>query len=240
MTPTAAQRAAGAGRWLRDLRRAFDARALRERALLAAAGAAAVFMLCDALWLAPALRAWNSAQAQRQAADTQAAALQTAARRVAEQQAARQRGLQAELDALRLRVRGSQAWMRDFEATLVGPERMLPLLEQMLARHGQVRVRALKSLGHTDLLAGTGGADAPARAASRAPTTAAPPALYRHGIELTLEGSFGDLMNYVAALEATPQRLLWGAMSFRVEQHPRAVLTLQLYTLSRERHWIEI
>jgi len=229
---------------LRAQRRAFDARAPRERLLLAAAGVAAVFMLADALWLSPALTRWNAAQAQRKAAHTQGTQLQQASQQAMAAQIAQAAQMRAELGAARQRVREGEASLRDFQSTLVEPDRMLPLLEQMLARHGQVRVRALRSLGHNDLLAASPpppAAAAPAAAASAAAGQGgALPSLYRHGVELTLEGSFADLMGYVSALEALPQRLLWGGMSFRVEQHPRAVLTLQLYTLSTARHWIEI
>jgi MSHA biogenesis protein MshJ len=225
-------------------RRAFDARAPRERLLLAAAGVAAVFMLADALWLSPALTRWNTAQAQRKAALTQGTQLQQASQQALAAQVAQVAQLRAELSAARQRVREGEASLREFESTLVEPDRMLPLLEQMLARHGQVRVRALKSLGRNDLLAAAPAPAAPAAPAAAASAAAgrggALPSLYRHGVELTLEGNFADLMGYVSALEAQPQRLLWGGMSFRVEQHPRAVLTLQLYTLSTARHWIEI
>jgi MSHA biogenesis protein MshJ len=75
-----------------------------------------------------------------------------------------------------------------------------------------------------------------------APATAEGPAvsLYRHGVQLTVEGSFADLMAYVQALEAMPQRVLWGSVGFKVEQYPKAALTLQLYTISRDRVWLEI
>jgi MSHA biogenesis protein MshJ len=41
-------------------------------------------------------------------------------------------------------------------------------------------------------------------------------------------------------MEALPQRVLWGSVSLKVEQHPKSVLTLRVYTISRERHWLEI
>ena len=144
--------------------------------------------------------------------------------------------MQAELAQLRHRLQDGEAAMHEIEANLVGPDRMLALLEQMLDGHGQLRVREMKSLPRTDLVA---------EAASKVPGPAgsAPaerPALYRHGIELTLEGSFADLVRYLEALENMPQRLLWGAMQLKVEQHPKALLTLRVYTLSLDRHWLEI
>jgi MSHA biogenesis protein MshJ len=55
-----------------------------------------------------------------------------------------------------------------------------------------------------------------------------------------LEGGYADLLSYLRALEALPQRVLWGSVNLKVEQHPKSVLTLRVYTISRERHWLEI
>jgi MSHA biogenesis protein MshJ len=79
-------------------------------------------------------------------------------------------------------------------------------------------------------------ASAPADAAQQP----AGPVLYRHGVELTVDGSYADLLTYLKALEAMPQRVLWGGVQLKVEQHPKATLTLRLYTLSLSRTWLEI
>ena len=89
-----------------------------------------------------------------------------------------------------------------------------------------------------------GGAHAAALADPTRPPSAAAndsrPSLYRHGVELVLEGGYADLLSYLRAGEALPQRVLWGSVSLKVEQHPKSVLTLRVYTISRERHWLEI
>jgi MSHA biogenesis protein MshJ len=66
------------------------------------------------------------------------------------------------------------------------------------------------------------------------------PAIYRHGVELSVEGSYADLLSYLQALEALPQQLLWGSLELKVEQYPHVVLTLRLYTLSLESAWVEL
>jgi MSHA biogenesis protein MshJ len=215
-------------------RRAFDGRTARERLLLGAAVLAAIFMLADALWLTPALRGWQAARGElRQARAQQAAGLADAARLQTEQ-AAQLQSLRAELASWRQRVRDADGALRERGSALVGPDRMLPLLEQLLGRHARVRVRAMQSLPRTDLL------EAQPTATSTAGTGAALPSLYRHGVELTLEGSYADLVAWLRALEASPQRLLWGSLQFKVEQHPTSVLTLRVYTLSLDGHWLEI
>ena len=70
----------------------------------------------------------------------------------------------------------------------------------------------------------------------------APPAfdLYRHGVELKLEGSFTELHAYLSALERQEKRLLWGALRFEVQEHPRSRLTLLIYTLSTDKAWLTL
>ena len=241
-------RATPVARW-RTLQRRFDQRPQRERLLMIAAAAALVLMLADALWLAPALKDFRAARGQQVLAQTALQGLQADAARLADQGSRQAQARQAELAGWRQRVREGEAALRQHEATLVGPDRMIGLLEHLLARHGEVRVRAMRSLGRSDLLAPTGSTEpgaaaaAPVTAAAAASATdlqARPPSLYRHGVELVLEGGYGDLLSYLQAMEALPQRVLWGSVSLKVEQHPRSVLTLRVYTISRERHWLEL
>lgn len=228
--------------WLRR----FDQRPQRERVLMAAAAAAFVFMCVDALWFGAAFKSWQVARQQQQVARATLSRLEVEAGRRHADHGTLLRQQQAELALWRQRVREGEDSLRSFEASLVGPDQMLGLLEQMLARHGQVRLRSMQSLGRSDLLPADA-APQPAAvtasgAAGRPQATAAPAGagLYRHGVELTLEGGFADLLSYLQALEAMPERLLWGQVSFKVEQYPRATLTLRVHTISRDRHWLEI
>lgn len=245
--------AAPLARW-RTLQRHFDQRVPRERLLLIAAAAALTLMLADSLWLGPALKAFRAARSQQVAAQTALQGLQAEVARLADQGSEQARARQSELTGWRQRVREGEAALRQHEDSLVGPDRMIGLLEHLLARHGEVRVRAMRSLGRSDLLAPAGSADSgagagataaaaiaasPAGGASAAASTSRP-SLYRHGVELVLEGGYADLLSYLQAMEALPQRVLWGSVSLKVEQHPKSVLTLRVYTISRERHWLEI
>ena len=259
----AVPQALAALRW-RSLKRHFDQRSLRERLLLIAAAAGAALMLADAMWLTPAWLAYKAAQQQRSAAQLSLGSLQDSLPQVQARVAALAQARAAELTHWRQRVREGDSQLREHESALVGSERMLELLEQLLARHGEVRVRAMRSLGRSDLLAGAsaeqGVADltaATSNSATSAGATAATtatlavgqaaaspavstPTLYRHGVELELEGGFNELLAYLQAMEALPQRVLWGSVSLKVQQHPRSLLTLRVYTLSRDKHWLEI
>ena len=234
-------------RW-RALQRRFDQRNGRERALLIAAAIALMLLAADALWLSPALTAFKAARAQQLQVQRALTGLQADTQQLQARGSSQARAQQAELAQWRQRVRDGDSALRRHEDALVGPDRMVELLEHWLARHGEVRVRAMRSLGRSDLLGAAAPAPTPAVSATNATNAAPPvrsadtttPTLYRHGVELELEGGFADLLGYLQAMESLPQRVLWGGVHLKVEQHPRSVLTLRVYTLSRDRHWLEI
>ena len=245
-----------------QLRRAFDARLRRERLLLIGAGIAVVWMLADNLWLTPAYKQWSAVQARRNAAVAAVKQLnsdlqrQSADSRNAEQQ------LRADVVQLRKRVGEGDAALRAFGATLVSAPEMVPILGRLLDKVGGLRLRSMQSLGRVEVgpattglvAASTPGATAATPAAAVVKPSSATPtstpnalpdpsrtaALYRHGVELTIEGSYADVVTYLLAVEAMPQHILWGSLQLKVEQHPKVVVTLHLYTLSQDRNWLEI
>ena len=83
------------------------------------------------------------------------------------------------------------------------------------------------------------GAKAPAKEAQDKPAERVFD-LYRHGVEIRLEGSYDDLQVYMAQLEKLPQRLLWGELVYRVIDYPRAEIRLTLYSLSPDKAWLAL
>lgn len=218
------------------LQRAFDGRAQRERLLLIGAGVAVVWMLADSLWLTPAFKEWTSAGARHTSASAALRRLNDeVALRGSEARNAEQHLLE-EVTQWRARVSQTDAALREFGGSLVGAAEMVPVLDRLLAQAGGLRLRSMQSLGRSEVGAP---AATPATAATPAEAKAAG-TLYRHGVELNVEGSYADVLAYVQAIEAMPQRVLWGGMQLKVEQHPKVVLTLRLYTLSPDRSWLEI
>ncbi len=64
--------------------------------------------------------------------------------------------------------------------------------------------------------------------------------LYKHGVEIRLEGSYADLYAWMSQLESAQRKLLWGDVRFTVVEHPRSVLSLTVYTLSTDKAWLAI
>ena len=105
------------------------------------------------------------------------------------------------------------------------PERMREVLAEMLERNRRLALVDLKTLPVAPLAA------APAGPGGN-------PGLFRHGIELTVSGSYADLYEYLRTLERMPTQLYWGNVDLAVAEYPSVTLKLTLYTVSFDRAWL--
>lgn len=158
--------------------------------------------------------------------------------------------------ALRQALRAAQA-LRDHQlesldretAALIDPQRMQQVLQDLLQQRPGLRLLALESFSAPLELPKPPAADGQPAAASATADSAppAPPVLYRHGMRLTLEGSYFELRDYLQGIEAQSlaaggRRLFWERLDYQVgEAGPgQAKITLELYTLSREAGWVGV
>ena len=73
----------------------------------------------------------------------------------------------------------------------------------------------------------------PSSGAPTATTTLAPvPALYRHGIEITVQGNFLTLMPYLQQLQRETDGIFWSGAKLDVVGYPDVTLKMTIYTLS--------
>lgn len=142
-------------------------------------------------------------------------------------------GLKAELQALVGERDELDKQLQALSASLVRPENMNALLDGLLKRNAGLRLLSLKTLAPQSILT-------PVKAEGDKKPVERVFDLYRHGVEIRLEGRYTDLQAYLGQLEKLPQRLLWGSLNYRVVEHPRAEMTLVVYTLSPERAWLAL
>lgn len=64
--------------------------------------------------------------------------------------------------------------------------------------------------------------------------------VYRHTLELTVQGDFFSTLDYLKALETLPWRVHWDSINYRVDQYPMAETRIQVYTLSFEKDWLGV
>lgn len=215
----------------------FLARPRRERAILAFAllfgGGFLLFNFgIDAAW-----QKTRAAQAETLAAHTellQQKAQLVAVQAVADPDTANRRRLAQLKDAMNT----VNTRLSSFEQGMVSPTRMRGFLEDLLARNRGVELLELKTLPPETV--GSPAKNTPSASQATPDATVPPPAdgIWQHGIELRLAGSYFDLMNYLASLEAMPQRLMWNRLELKTTIYPRNEMVLRVYTLSLDKDWL--
>ncbi len=104
---------------------------------------------------------------------------------------------------------------------LIQAHEMPEVLEALLSRSANLHMVALTSLAPEPLMAGEQRIN-----------------LFKHGIRLKLEGGYFDVYQYLKALEALPRHFYWKQFDYQVQEHPRAVVEMEIYTLSTSKDFI--
>jgi MSHA biogenesis protein MshJ len=214
-----------------------DGLSLRERALIFFAVAFLVVFLIDSLVLEPLL-------AKQKILSTQVVQQQEKMKEIQAQIASLLQAKQADANSpqreririLRQQIAEGDAYLKGRRDKLVPPEKMAQLLEQVLNKNGRLQLVALNTLPVSLLIEPS--ADAVAAQVSAA--AGLEPQIFKHGVQITVRGSYADLLQYLSSLEKLPTQMFWGAAKLDVVQHPTAELTLTLYTLSLDKTWLQI
>lgn len=228
---------------LLELMARVDALTLRERGMLFAAAAALIVFVGHSVVLGPIYREHD---ALREQISQQHNNLMGLDGEIAAMLQAYQVDPDAQARSKLAQIRQESAALGDsllaMEHGLVPPERMAPLVDTILRANARLKLVSMRTLPAESMsaLGGQAGGGEPAPTPAAAAGAPVPVLLYRHGVEVTVRGSYLDMVDYMGALEAMPTRLFWGRAQLEVEEYPAARLTLTLYTLSLDRKWMKL
>jgi MSHA biogenesis protein MshJ len=219
-------------KYLLRLSTKIDSMTLRERCILFVGAAGSIIFLMFYLFLNPTYarqKALLTSMAQQRdvLAGVEAEIAQTMLAHTIDPDAADR----ARFERLKTESQQLSSSLMAMQQGMVPPERMSGLLEQILRAHGGLRLASLRTLPD----------EQPAAAAAK-PGDAAPPPrlLHRHGVQIVLQGSYPDMVAYMAALEAMQGKIFWGSAAMKVDTYPNATLTLDVYTISLEKKWLAL
>ncbi|MEJ7807869.1 MAG: hypothetical protein WKG03_18355 [Telluria sp.] len=209
-----------------------DSLTLRERSVVFVAAAGLVIFAVFYFFLNPTYAKQKAtlltmSQQRDQLAGVEAEIAQTMLAHTVDPDAAER----ARLLQVRTEAQTMSSALMAMQRGMVPPERMTGLLEQILRAHRSLRLQSLRTLPD----------EAPVVAPLKAGEAAPPPQLlHRHGVELVLQGSYPDMVAYMAALEAMQGQIFWGSAAMKVDTHPHATLTLVVYTISLDKKWLKL
>ncbi len=221
-----------------------DGASLRERTMAFAASAVVLIAVLNALLIEPQL-------VKQRRLSTEVAARQGEMRSMQEKlqalalarQADPDRDIRRQLDALKLKVSETEAKLLEEQRKFAPPEQVGVLLGEMLSRNRKLQLVDLRSLPVASFAGSAAEAD---KAAAQKPVPAKPAApagpgqIYRHGVEITLSGSYLDLLAYLRDLEKLPNQLYWGRLELAAATYPQVTIKLSVYTLSLNLAWLVV
>lgn len=209
-----------------QLKTKFEALQLRERALLVGALIALVYLVWDFLLLQPLAEANKIAEAKERiasqnivASEAELSVMQSLSGRDPHAQ------LKQELQQLQEKKAQLDADLESLSAGLVRAEKLPQILHQVLASTGKMQLLSMSTMPvQTIDLQDKNQADATAE------TTQAQ--LYKHGLQVKLQGSYRQTYEFLQALEVNAKQFYWEAFAFEVQEYPQALVTLRLFTLA--------
>ena len=131
------------------------------------------------------------------------------------------------LAAQESRLAGLNAELETRGRSLVPPERMVQVLKDVVRGQPGIRIVGFKTLSPRPV---------PLPGAAEG----SPPGFYRHGFEITVSGSYSELVAYLERLEALPWHLNWIEATLDAADRPDLKLTLIVHTLSLEEAWLRV
>ena len=208
----------------------FDAMSLRERLLLSAAALAALLMIWTMAVLDPIkarenfLKSEMTTLQETLAATTQSIESNGASNPVSLALATENK-LQDELKRI-------DEQLVSKSGGLVPPEHMVQVIHDVLDRQHGVKLVSLHNKPVTPLVQ-------PALAAPASQQPVEPESgPYVHPVELIVEGSYLDVLDYLRALERLDWHFHWKALELNTTEYPVNRVRIELSTLSLDREWI--
>jgi MSHA biogenesis protein MshJ len=206
----------------------FDAMSIRERALILVTALVAVSFPVFMYVIEPAQKEHRTLQGQIQRLTA------TNAEAKVEYQLAKALKvvdpnieLQQQIERLQQQLVEQANLLQQRSAVLVSPNEMVALLQTVLQGYQGVRLVSVSKR-------------APISISQQDDSAVAAAGLYRHDLELVIEGSFFQVQGFLKAVEKTGKSLFWNSIDYQVESYPKAQVRLELYTLSATQEWLGV
>lgn len=222
--------------WWESLAARIDALTLRERAFLMTGVLAVTYFAWTGFQVQPMERQRLQMKTRQEQLAAEIAGLNaTAQTLLAQAKQDPNEVFRAELGSLKAQLAQLNKELAGTTDHLVPPQQMARMLQAVLEGIQDLRLERVLSLGSSPLV--------PEAQAARGKAVTPPgsePAgkVYKHGVRLTLQGSYFGVLDFMRKLEQLEWKFFWDSVEFRIVDYPDAVVEITLYTISLEPVWI--
>lgn len=230
MTPAIRQKLDGAAHW-------YNERPLRERALVLVTSLVLILFIGWELAAAPIM-------AKNEQSRNHLASLSSNRQQLLEQQRSLNRQLstdpsqqlQERLAARKDRLERLDREISETTGRLIPPREMVSLLRDILAAQGKLELLAVELKEPEPIY----GDEKPINGDEGDEEGNREPLLYAHEVELAIQGSYLNVLDYLKRLEAMDERLGWVRLQYDADDFPRNEARIRVRTLSLDRAWLGV
>lgn len=136
--------------------------------------------------------------------------------------------IKARLSSIQKQILNADQALASQTEDLVPANQMPKLLENVFAQFDQLKLMEMRSIAPTAMLV------------MDDKNELTDVNLYQHGVQLSLQGSYFDIQKYLQRVEALPYQFYWKKFSYQVDDYPKALVQIEIYTLSTNRAFIGV
>lgn len=200
-----------------------DGLSLRERLLVLLTALALITALWHTLLMQPLEQRASETRAELTALETRITAANDNLQDQVLQLAGGGGEQRSRIASLRTRIDEINATLGNHAAELIDPSEMARVLEGVLKEQSRLSLVRIRNTTPEFL------------SAKEDPGAAT---FYRHGLEIEVEGSYADCLEYLHAIESLPWRLYWQVLELDVIDYPLNRIRIEVSTLSLDEEWI--
>jgi len=207
-----------------------DALSLRERALVMLGAFMVLFLAWDGLLMSDIGKRSKTLSAD---IDVTQNRMEQLNRSIAS--AAQARGtdpnivLQNEIAATRARIAELDETLDARSGSIIPPNEMARVIEQVLRRQGRLKLVSARSLSPSPLFEPVDTAEGDAVGT-----------VYKHGLELEVEGRYLDVLGYLRELESLDWKFFWETVALEGDTYPSNRVRIRVYSLNLEEGWLGV
>lgn len=219
----------------------FNERPIRERALITVTVGVLVLFLGWELVITPALKQQDSLEARITSLSNSRDGLLAQQQSLSNQLATDpSEELRQQLDMRQARLDRLDRQIAETTGKLIAPRAMVSLLKDMLGAQASLKLQTLELKTPTPVYgpAAEGKSSGSGSASEEGEEEA--PLLYAHDVELSILGSYLDVLAYLRRLEGLDNRLGWVVLEYDAENWPAGEAIIRVRTLSLEPAWLGV
>ncbi len=129
----------------------------------------------------------------------------------------------ARIAVLQKRIEEVNTTLGDYLVELIDPAEMAEVLEGVLREQSNISIVSISNTT-PELISASDAENATV--------------LYRHGLQIEVEGTYAACLQYLEAIETLPWRLYWQVLDLEVIEYPRNRIRIEVSTLSLNEEWI--